>query len=269
MRGNVNNMRHLLVYLCVFLAGSASAAPPNHTLWNQLLQKNVISLKTGISTSVNYKGMAQSREDLLGYLKRLSSVTKVEFERWDSAVQLAFLINAYNAWTIELVLTKYPNLQSIKDLGGFFTSPWRKNFIPMFGKNVSLDYIERQLIFGKNGYSNPRVHFALNCASKGCPTLRKEAYTGAKLERQLENQAQLFLSDFSRNRFNGKELEVSSIFKWYRSHFEGGEMGFHSLHDFLVLYADNLSVPKEHVSQLTSKKMDIKFLEYDWRLNGS
>lgn len=261
-------MARLFVMLFLFLAGNATAASFDHTLWSQLLQKNVISLKTGISTSVNYKGMAQSREALSTYLGGLSSVKKIEFERWSDAKQLAFLINAYNAWTIELVLTKYPNLQSIKDLGGFFTSPWRKKFIPMFGENVSLDYIEQQLIFGKNGYSNPRVHFALNCASRGCPTLRKEAYTGAKLERQLENQAQLFLSDFSRNRFNGKELEVSSIFKWYRRHFEGGKMGFHSLHDFLVLYADNLSIPKESVFQLKSKKMGIKFLEYDWRLNG-
>ena len=91
------------------------------------------------------------------------------------------MINAYNAWTVEFILTKYPDLDSIKDLGSFFNSPWDKEFIPLLGKTVSLNDIEHGLIRGSDRYNDPRIHFAVNCASIGCPALREEAYTGDKL----------------------------------------------------------------------------------------
>lgn len=254
----------LLLILGFCIAPNIMAASFDHKIWDELLKRNVVDLKTGISTSVDYAAMMRSRASLKRYLNELSSVNKNKFNAWSHSDQLAFLINAYNAWTIDLVLTRYPKLTSIKDLGGFFSSPWRKKFIPLFGNEISLDDLEHDFIFAENIYHKPRVHFALNCASKGCPTLRAEAYIGEKLELQLEDQTQLFLSDFSRNRFNGRDLQVSLIFKWYKKDFENE---FNSVNDFLSLYAFNLSLSEENIIDLKAGKIKIKFLEYDWRLN--
>ena len=97
------------------------------------------------------------------------------------ADRLAFLVNAYNAHTIALVLTRYPDLASIKDLGGWITSPWKQKFFELLGESRSLDDVEHRMIRGGVGAREPRVHFALNCASIGCPALRPEAYRGASV----------------------------------------------------------------------------------------
>ena len=139
-----------------------------------------------------------------------------------------------------MILTKCPDLESIKDLGSFFQSPWGKSFIPLLGGTRSLDDIEHGLIRGSGRYKDPRVHFAANCASIGCPSLRAEAYVGDRLDEQLEDAARSFLRDRSRNRLDEGELKVSSIFKWYRNDFEKGWRGKHSLAQFLAGYADSL-----------------------------
>lgn len=118
----------------------------------------------------------------------MSRVDQLEFDQWSTRQQLAFLINAYNAWTVELILEKWPDIDSIKDLGGIFSSPWRKEFISLLGEKRSLDNIEHDLIRGSGRYQDPRIHFAVNCASIGCPALRAEAYTGAKINQQLDQQ---------------------------------------------------------------------------------
>ena len=226
-----------------------------HDEWNTLLSRHVKPINSGHSS----------------YLNQLSLITQAEFDAWDKASQLAFLINAYNAWTVELILTKYPDLDSIKDLGGFFSSPWDKSFIPLLGKTRSLNDIEHKLIRGSDRYNDPRIHFAVNCASIGCPALREEAYTGAKLELQLTEQTERFLADSSRNYAKGDSLYLSSIFKWYGDDFAKGFRNTHSIEAFLLLYSNSnkgvLTLTPAQRQAAEKQQLDIEFLDYDWSLN--
>lgn len=237
----------------------------DHSTWSQLLTNNIVS--AGASTQVDYAGMDKQSGLLQQYLDSLSNVKKADFDRWEKPDQLAFLLNAYNAWTVKLVLSDYKNIESIKDLGSIFQSPWKKSFIPLFGDEVSLDHIEHTLIRGSDRYNDPRIHFAANCASIGCPALRNEAYDGAQLDKQLEEQAQLFLSDSTRNFAKGNRVSLSSIFKWYRGDFEAGWRDTYELSEFLLLYANALSLTAAQIEALETDDMDIKFLDYDWHLN--
>jgi hypothetical protein len=206
---------------------------------------------------------------LTGYLDQLAKISREQFDSWPKDDQLAFLINAYNAWTVELILTKYPDLESIKDLGTLFQSPWKKKFIPLLGEKRSLNDIEHGLIRGSGRYNDPRIHFAVNCASIGCPALRNQAYQGDILEKQLEEATTLFLSDKSRNRLNDGELLVSSIFKWYREDFERGWRGAADLPQFLALYKNSLGLGDAEAGKLAAGNIAIGFLAYDWKLNGT
>ena len=166
------------------------------------------------------------RDQLADYLGQLAAVSSREFQQWSRADRLAFLINTYNAWTVELILTEYPDISSIRDLGSLFRSPWSRRFVSLFGEMVSLDHIEHELIRGPDGFQEPRIHFAVNCASVGCPALRQEAYVGDRLESQLEDATGRFLADRSRNRLDGDVLRVSEIFDWYEEDFEQGWRGW-------------------------------------------
>ncbi|MBB1488585.1 DUF547 domain-containing protein [Oceanospirillum sp. D5] len=239
----------------------------DHTPWQSLLQHHVYELRGGQATEVDYAGFNQHRDNLKAYLNQLAEVSQKQFDQWEKTEQLAFLINAYNAWTVELILTRYPELDSIKDLGSLFSSPWKKEFIPLLGEVRSLDDIEHGLIRGSGRYNEPRIHFAVNCASIGCPALARTAYTGDQLEQQLEQATQGFLMDRTRNRLNDDELEVSSIFKWYREDFEQGWRNTDSLATFLALYSDALGLTQEQSLRLQQNKTDIDFLSYDWKLN--
>jgi len=237
----------------------------DHSSWDQLLTSNIVT--AGASTQVNYAGMDKQSALLKQYLDSLSNVKKADFDNWAKPDQLAFLLNAYNAWTVKLILSDYKNIESIKDLGSVFQSPWKKSFIPLFGDEVSLDHIEHTLIRGSDRYNDPRIHFAANCASIGCPALRNEAYDGSKIDKQLEEQAELFLSDSTRNFVKGDRVNLSSIFKWYRGDFEAGWRDAYELSEFLLLYADALSLTPAQVEALEADDMSIKFLDYDWNLN--
>ncbi len=256
-----------VAFLGLFSSLASAATTFDHGQWDALLKQHVRPLNGGQATQVDYQGFADDNVLLKGYLAELSQVTQAEFDRLPTDEQLAFLINAYNAWTVDLILTKWPDLDSIKELGRFFRSPWSKSFIPLLGETRSLDDIEHVMIRGSDRYQDPRIHFAVNCASIGCPALRNQAYTGEQLEAQLEQQTQLFLEDRSRNRIEGGKLALSSIFKWYREDFEKGWKGYDSLEQFLVHYAASLSLSPEDTKQLTEKKMSIRFLDYDWALN--
>ncbi|MDE2427476.1 MAG: DUF547 domain-containing protein [Burkholderiales bacterium] len=256
-----------LLFAAVIL--SSHAAVFDHAGWDALLKKHVVVLKAGQVTQVDYSGFKTDRAALRQYLSSASGVARPEFDQWSKQEQLAFLLNAYNAWTVELILSAYPDVSSIKDLGSLLQSPWKKRFIPLLGKTRSLDDIEHDLIRGSGRYQEPRVHFAANCASIGCPALRQEAYVAERLDAQLEDATQKFLSDRSRNRPEDDALKVSSIFKWYRGDFEQGWRGASSLGGFLALYREALGLPAETANSLAAGKMHIDFLPYDWRLNAS
>jgi hypothetical protein len=244
------------------------AAGFDQSAWDGLLKKHVSALRNGQATEVDYAGFAVDRNQLKQYLAGVSAVAPAEFDRWDRPSQLAFLINAYNAFTVELVLSRYPDVKSIKDLGSLLRSPWKKSFIALLGETRSLDDIENGLIRGSGRYAEPRIHFAVNCASIGCPALRPEAYAGERLGAQLEDAARNFLADRTRNYLDGNTLKVSSIFKWYRGDFEKGWRGANSLAGFFVLYRQSLGLDEGTASRLNAGAIAIDYLDYDWRLNS-
>lgn len=257
---SLSSLLLLLVPLAAYAGGF------DQSLWNQLLHDHVVWIRGGVASRVDYSGFANDHEKLKRYLNAVSSVTREEFESWSRDEQLAFLINAYNAWTIELVLSHYPGIDSIRDIGFWFIqSPWEISFIALFGEKRTLDEIEHRI---RQHFHDPRIHFALNCASVGCPALRPEAYTGEALDSQLADSAHRFLSDRKRNRLEGNTLMVSSIFDWYRSDFAQGWHGADTLGEFLALYKQALGLTDAQAQALKAGKMDIGFLEYDWSLNS-
>ena len=240
-----------------------------HAAWSQLLSQHVVLLRNGQASEVLYAGFAAQRDDLRRYLSSLSGVTRAEFDAFTKAQQMAFFMNAYNAFTIELVLTRYPNLKSIKDVGNLLSSPWKLRWIKLLGDTVSLDDIEHGLLRKRGAYDDPRIHFAVNCASIGCPMLREEAYVPDRLEQQLDQQTRRFMSDRTRNRWNEPlgRLEVSRIFDWYAEDFRLGHKGIDSLQRFVATHAPLLADKEAERTRLQSPQVVIHFLDYDWRLN--
>lgn len=220
---------------------------------------------------MDYRGFAADRGALKAVLAALSAVPAATFAAWPRAERQAFLINAYNAFTVELILTRYPDLKSIKDLGSLLSSPWKPKWIALLGDTVSLDDIEHAMLRKRGAYDDPRVHFAVNCASVGCPALREEAFTGARLDAQLDEQALRFMSDRSRNRWNAtrQRLELSKIFDWFGEDFRLGHRGIGSLGAFAARYADVLADAPADRERIRAVTADITYLDYDWALNGA
>jgi hypothetical protein len=262
------------------LAAAAALASPAvraegfdhaHAAWSALLRKHVVVLRGGQASQLRYAAFGADRAALQACLNTLSSVSQAAFDAFDKPQRMAFLINAYNAFTVELILAKYPALSSIKDLGSLFSSPWKTQWIPLLGARVSLDDIEHGMLRSRGRYDDPRVHFAVNCASIGCPPLREEAFVGSRLDAQLDEQALRFLSDRTRNRFDAARgrLEVSKIFDWYGEDFTLGHRGVASLPAFLARYAATLADASADRERLRAQQAPISFLPYDWKLNDA
>jgi hypothetical protein len=190
-------------------------------------------------------------------------VSKAQFDQWTQAQRLAFLINAYNAFTVKLIVDHYP-IDSIKAIGGFFRSPWKIKFFTLFGEKAYLDYIEHELIRGKD-YAEPRIHFALVCASVGCPKLQPQAYTAERLELMLESATRTFLQDVSRNRYDAPSNTVylSSIYKWYGEDFVEKTA---SVEGFVASYLSDDATVQQKIRQ---RQVDVEYLDYDWSLNNA
>ena len=262
--------RLLISALFLFVHAAPAFGDFDHGRWNLLLSKHVIVSADGLSTAVDYASLGVNREPLQSYLEETSRVSRASFDAWETSDQLAFLINLYNAATVELILDNMASsdpIDSIRDIGSLFTSAWELERVALFGKLVTLDAIEHDMIRGWGRYNEPRIHFAVNCAAIGCPALRAEAYTGTALEGQLEDATRDFLSDRSRNYFDGRRLRLSSIFKWYREDFERGWGGSNALGEFVARYSSELGLSIEHRNELARGDMGIRFLSYDWGLN--
>jgi hypothetical protein len=248
---------------------SASAFAFDHSAFDALLKKHVVLIDGGKATKVNYANFAKDRTQLKTYLDNVSKVSAADYKSWNKNEQLAFLINAYNAYTIELILTKYPDLKSIKDLGSVLSSPWKKKFFTLLGEEKHLDDIEHGMIRAEGVFNEPRIHFVVNCASIGCPAIRNEAITAEKLEAQLEDSTKKFLADRSRNRISDGQVQVSKIFDWYGKDFAKGWKGYTSLNQFFAKYADALTDNAADKQALAEGKLKITFLDYDWGLNAA
>jgi len=260
------------------LTSTAQSFDHDHKPWATLLKKHVVLIDNNKSSQVRYAGFMQDRGELKAYLGTLSKVTQAEFNAWSKPQQMAFLINAYNAYTVEKILTRYPGIKSIWDFGKVFGNPFKDKFFTLLGREFSLDMIEHETLRKPGAYDEPRVHFAVNCASTGCPMLREEPYTAARLDAQLEEQTKRFLSDRSRNRYNAQDnaLEVSEIFKWFTADWSSGYRGFdgkspamQSREQFFAKYAALLADTPAQQQAIAERKAAIKHLDYDWTLNDA
>ncbi len=244
----------VFLFAALFLGSSGHATnccsgeEVDHGLYAELLKKYV---KGGV---VDYQGFKNEEARLDLYLKVLENIDTKALPRNE---QFAFYVNAYNAWTIKLILTGYPGVKSIKDMGGWRNNPWKKKICRIDGDILTLDDIEHNIL--RPGFKDPRVHFAVNCASKACPPLRPEPYSGGSLDRQLEESAEGFINNPSYNYLKGNTLYVSKIFEWFSEDFNKDILGF-----FLKYARGNLG---SHL-QGNRDKIKVEYLDYDWSLNG-
>lgn len=272
-------MARVRLTLCVLCLSLVSARSPamdfdhSHEAFSALLRRHVLVLSGDHASQVDYRGLAVERDALTRYLQTLSGVTRAAFEQFSRPQQMAFLINAYNGYTLALVLQHYP-VDSIKDIGGWFSSPWKQAFIHLLDEDVSLDRIEHEWLRAPGRYGDPRAHFALNCASVGCPMLREEAYVAERLDAQLEAQTRRFLGDRTRNGVVDGRLRVSPIFKWYAKDWQRGARGIagtlpatRSVTDFLARYAEILASSSAERAAIAAGRLAQIDGEYDWRLN--
>ncbi len=235
-----------VIILC--FAGSAFGRDRvDNRIYALLLKKHVEG------SAVNYDGFKKDAHLLDEYLTILSQTSARSLSRDD---QFAYYINVYNAFTIKLVLTRYPGINSIKETGGFFSNPWSKKFITLEGKTLTLDHIEHKIL--RPRFKDPRVHFAINCASRSCPPLRNEPYEGKILEYQLNEQTKNFINDQKNTLIKDNTLFVSRIFKWFKEDFSGNPLLF------IKQYA---GTDLKHRLLSNEGKIKLSYLNYDWSLN--
>lgn len=210
---------------------------------------------------VDYRAWHASDEDMAQLAAVVDSLEAIRPTVLGDSDALAYWINLYNAVTLELVLEHYP-VDSIKDIGGIFTSAWEKERVTVEGRALTLDEIENDII--RPQFAEPRIHFALNCAAVSCPPLSAEAYVGKQLERQLEMATRRALNDPRWVDLSGcgeerGEIRVTKILDWYEEDF-GGERG---VREFLARYR-----PDDR-ALLLEAGCELEYLDYDWSLNAA
>ena len=226
----------------------SSCDAPKHEAWTKLLQTHVDSFGW-----VSYKGFRSDSLALNAYLNLLAACEPDD--SWTKTESLAYWINVYNAFTVKLIVDHYPT-SSIKDIKSgipFVNSVWDISFIPIGTRLLSLNDVEHTIL--RKEFEEPRIHFAIVCASKSCPQLLNEAYETDELEAQLESQAYNFINDKTKNEIEAEEIRISPIFKWFTSDFTKNS----SLKEFIARYAHQDFGPRAKV----------RYLRYDWSLNGN
>ena len=241
------------IWLIAFVFGtfgstaSSQTSMVSHGIWADLLAKYIKP------DGVDYAGLKKEENRLDQYLKLLENTDPDKLPRNE---QYAYYINAYNAWTIKLILSDYPGVKSIKDFGTILQSPWQKEWVRINGKTVTLDHVEHDIL--RPRYKDARVHFAINCSAASCPPLRPEPYLANALDRQLTDSTRSFVNDAGSYRLEGNTLYVSRIFKWFSEDFNDDALGFY------LQYAEGEL--KEKLSK-NKDSIKVKYLHYDWSLN--
>ena len=232
-------MKKLLLSLIVLLTTTFTfAAPPNHADWDALLKKYVSS-----DGKVNYKGFKKDKAKLDAYCDIISK--SAPETTWKKEDLMAFWINAYNAYTIKVIVDNYP-ISSIQKLDG--GKPWDVKRITINGVKFSLNDIENNVL--RKNYKDARIHFAVNCAAKSCPTLLNKAFTAENLNAILDSQTKKFINNAAFNTISAKEIKISKIFDWYGS-------DFGDLIVFINKYSDKKA----------DKDAKVNFTDYNWNLN--
>jgi hypothetical protein len=244
-------------FLILFMTETTTAQSFDHSLYDAVLKRHV---KNG---KVNYKTL-KADKDFATYLEQLSKANPDALPTREE--KIAFWINAYNAFTLKLIVDNYPvkSITEISALGKLTAfvgdSPWKKEFFTINGRKMSLDKIEHEIL--RATFKEDRIHFAVNCASSSCPILRPEAYTAEKLGEQLNEQAKQFLKDTLRNRIDikTKTIYLSKIFDWYKDDFIKSAG---TLEQYLSQFIDDETI--KHM--LLNKEFKIEYMDYDWSLN--
>ncbi len=228
------------------LLDSHDRPPIDHTAWTSILSKYVTD-----AGQVNYSGLIQDSDEVDTYLNLLSD--NPPSKSWSKDQKMTYWINAYNAFTVKLIMNHYP-VNSIKDIAGnlpMINSPWDIKFFQIGGIDFDLNTIEHDIL--RKEFDEVRIHFAINCASISCPKLRNEAYQADILENQLEDQTLTFLANSSKNRIEPDESKISQIFSWFEIDFKQQE---HSVLDFIQQYRPEIN-----------PKISLEYMDYDWNLN--
>ncbi|MBP2831721.1 DUF547 domain-containing protein [Aquimarina sp. U1-2] len=232
--------KYILIIISLFFIYTLQSQDNfDHSTWDQALLLNVSD-----DGKVDYNGFMRDSSQLYKYFKELSD--RPPKENWSREEKMAYWINAYNAYTIKLIIDSYP-LKSIKDI----KDPWDKKFFKIDGVWHSLGELEHKIL---RKFGDPRIHFAINCASISCPVVWNRAYTAENLQTALDQQTEKFINDSSRNSITSEVVSVSKIFSWYKKDFKvnGGDVK-----DFINRYAA-VKIDNQ------SKK---GYMEYNWNLN--
>ena len=220
-----------------------------HTKWDKLTKKHVND-----KGFVDYKGFIKDSTELNSYLKDLAD--NHPNDKWTSAQKKAYWLNAYNAFTIQLIIRNYP-VKSIKDLGGSIykiNTTWDIKFIHLGDETYDLNNIEHNIL--RKDWDDARVHATVNCASVSCPGLRKGAFTGDKVEEQMDEQMKSFVNDKTKNTITENKAEVSSLFKWFSGDFKNNAPS-------VIAYINKYSKVK------IKPGAEITYKDYDWSLNDA
>jgi hypothetical protein len=269
-------MKTLLIASLILLAGFVpEAAGFGHADYDSLLQQYVQNGR------VDYQGLKADHLRLANYLRRISDVDPEEFGKWPPDEQKAFWINSYNAITIEGIIRHYPiqyggliararfAKNSIRQIDDF----WKKVFIPVMSKDLSLDDIEHQIL--RPTFDDPRIHFVLVCAAIGCPRLSSRAYRPEALNEQLDRAAHDFISNPEKVRLDQKnnKLYLSSILDWYHGDFKpsagraaAGAAEYDSKYQGVVEFVAAYMSERDR-NYIREHQPEIEFMDYDWTLN--
>ena len=241
-------MKYLTIIIMIAAFDLWGQPHVDHSGFTNVLQRHVDS-----DGWVDYSGLAKNPAGLNEYLDQLRSNPPIA--QWSREEKLAYWINAYNAFTLHLIIVKYP-VESIKDIGSWFqipfvNTPWDIKFIEIADEVYDLNNIEHDIL--RKDFDEPRIHFAIVCASYSCPRLSPRAFEAATLEQQLDDAAKDFLNDPRKNVISATEPRVSKIFSWFGGDFKKKT----TLREYLNQYSE-VEIKED---------ADIEFLEYDWRLN--
>ncbi|MBK8625491.1 MAG: DUF547 domain-containing protein [Saprospiraceae bacterium] len=232
-------MRKIFIFTFIFTSLNLALAQPDYKSWDTFLKKYV-----SITGDVDYKSIKTNKKELDAITKVFSTVKVAQ--SWSKSDQLAFWINAYNAYTIDLLVQNYP-LKSIQNLDG--GKPWDVKRITIGGKKYSLNNIENDII--RPQFKDARIHFALNCGAKSCPPLLNAAYVGKTLDEQLDSQTKIFINNKMFQNLTVSTMTISKIFDWY-------SVDFGNIVNFINKYRVNKVHPNAKIS----------YMEYNWALNG-
>ncbi len=256
MRKSIFTAFSLAAISIPILTSSLFAFNQSHALFDEVLSTHV---KDG---KVDYKALTADAAKFQQYLEALASVTSEELDSWSKEQKLAYWINAYNAYTIKAIVDAYP-VKSIKKIPGV----WKRTKRKAGGIEITLDDIEHKVLRAE--LKEPRIHFAINCASIGCPRLSDRAYKAEGLYEQLDASAKAMFKNREQFRINYQkmELHLSKILKWFGEDFNGysGVTNYrknNGIISFIVNY-----LPKAKQNFITSNDLKIKWLDYDWNLN--